>query len=136
MSRFLAGAAAGIALALALAGCGADDRGLNTNELSDLLSISNLSKLAIRSSGDPSQIVGLAIDVDVINVGDRIVDVPFLMTWTLIDDDGNTIGSGTKGLEAGLGPGQRRSVTLSIVFAPLTSLDGVRDVVTFDLIPG
>jgi hypothetical protein len=119
---------------LILAGCGTKDRVLDTDALSDLLSISNLSKLPIRSSADPSLIVGLAIDVDIINVGNERIDEPFTVTWRLRDAEGNTLGQTATRLAAGLSPGQRRSVTLNITFSPVPDLEGVQDVVTFDLI--
>jgi hypothetical protein len=123
-----------ILLATSLLGCGSTDRGLDTDELSDQLSISNLSKLHIRSPGDATLIVGLAIDVDVIHVGDLVIVDPFVMTWSLVKDNGDTLGSASKRLDGGMTPGQRRSITLNVTFGPVSSLSGVRDVVTFDLL--
>ena len=119
---------------MVLPGCGTDDRGLDTDELSDQLSITNLSKLHIRSTGDPALIVGLAIDVDLIHVGNLVIEDPFLMTWSLVGEDGVTLGSASKRLDGGMAPGQRRSITLNISFSPVSNMNGVRDVVTFDLL--
>lgn len=119
---------------LLLAGCGTDDRGLNTDTLSSLLSISNLSRLPLRSAADPSLIVAVSIEVDVVNVGEVVIDEPFTLTWELRSAAGTRMGSATRQLAAGMAPGERRTVSLEITFDPVPDLAGVQDVVTFDLI--
>jgi hypothetical protein len=112
--------------------CGTKDDELDTAQLSSMLSISNLSKIPVRDPSDPSRISGVSIQVDVINVGYWEIDVPFLMTWYLVDSEGDPLGSASKRVEAGLKAGGRVSVFLTVSFPPVSSLEGVSDVVTFD----
>ena len=123
-----------LALVIGLWSCGTRDRALNTDELSDQLSISNLNRLPIRTAGSESMIVGVAIDVDVVNVGNLVIDDAILMTWSLVAPAGGSLGLASRQLAAGLAPGERRNVTLNITLSPVTDLNGVQDVVTFDLV--
>ena len=112
--------------------CGTNDDELDTAQLSRMLSISDLSKIPIRDPSDSSRISGLSIQVDVINVGYWEIDIPFLMTWSLLDSAGKTLGSASKRVEPGLKAGGRVSVSLTVSFPSIPSLEGVSDVVTFD----
>ena len=123
---------AALLLTALLTCCGTDDDELDTAQLSTMLSISNLSKIPIKDPSDPSRISGLSIQVDVINVGYWEIDVPFLMTWSLVDGAGHVLGSASKRVEAGLKAGGRVSVFLTVSFSPISSLEGISDVVTFD----
>ena len=70
-------------------GCGSSPVSLETEILSQVLSIGNLNKLEVRDSGDANTIVGLNIQVDVINIGGVVINVPFFMTWRLRGEDGS-----------------------------------------------
>jgi hypothetical protein len=106
---------------------------LDNNDLSSLLSISDVSKIAVQDSGDPELIAGLVVETTVIHTGFVIINVPFRMTWS-IRRDGNTIGSASREFDAGFGPGQSERVRLVLEFAPVASLVGSTDAVTFDLL--
>ncbi|MEE2753509.1 MAG: hypothetical protein VX910_05960 [Candidatus Latescibacterota bacterium] len=106
---------------------------LDNNDLSSLLSISDVSKTAVQDSGDPELIAGLVVETTVIHTGFVIVTVPFRMTWS-IRRDGNTIGSASREFDAGFSPGQSERVRLVLDFGPVASLVGSTDAVTFDLL--
>jgi hypothetical protein len=122
-----------VAVGLVLAGCGASPVELDNDQLSDMLSLTNLSKRAIRSPVDPAQIIGLGVEFDVVNVAAAPVEPPFTVVWTLRDGDGRTLASATGRVDAGLAPGSSRHVALTLSFAAVASLEGYTDVVTFNL---
>ena len=62
-------------VALALWGCGTHPLDLDNDILSDMLSLSNRTRRAIQDPADPSRIVGLAVEVDIINVGALPIDL-------------------------------------------------------------
>ncbi len=76
----------------------------------------------------------MVITSTVINAGFITVDVPFLMRWSLLLD-GSVFASTTRQLAAGLSPGDSREVTLTLGFDPIGSVSGLRDAVTFDVLP-
>ncbi len=121
-------------LALALWGCGTSPLDLDNDILSDMLSLSNRTRRAIQDPADPSRIIGLAVEVDIINVGTLPIDLPFTMTWSLLDGQGNVHGSASTRVDETLAPGARRHVSLTLNFPAIPSLEGFSDAVTFDLI--
>ena len=116
-------------------GCGNKPFQLDSDDLTNMLSISNLVKHPIQDPVDSSMMIGVTIDVDVIHTGDFVIDVPFTMTWGLRDGQGALIGSGSIRLVADMSPGARRHVTLDVNFSPRANLNGIQDVVTFDPLP-
>ena len=123
-----------LALVAMLWGCGSGPAGPDSEELSRVLSISNLSKQPIQDTADPSRIVGLTIEVDVINRGALPIVVPFTLTWSLRDRQGQVLGSASRRLEGILEPGASRHVSLTLNFPATPSLEEFQDVVTFDLV--
>ena len=119
-----------------LCACGTGPTSWDNDALSGVLSIGSLSRRPVYSSVDPPQIVGVEIEVDVINVGYGSIDVPFTITWALTDAQGNVSGSASLTRRDYLNPGASWHVSLSIAFPPVQSLDDLQDVVTFDLVPG
>lgn len=116
-------------------GCGTSPLELDSDELTNLLSITNVVKQPVPDPSDESRITRVIIDVDVVHVGDYTIDVPFTMTWGLREQNGTLIGSSVVRLGEDMGRGARRHVTLNITFPPRQSLNGVQDIVTFDPLP-
>lgn len=115
-----------------LAGCSSKPA-LDNDDLSSLLSISNVVKTRIPDAANPDLVAGLTIDTTVINTGFSTVDVPFRMTWTL-RRSGQTLASQSRDFAAGFGPGDTQPVRLTLRFDPIPDLDGTTDAVTFDLL--
>ncbi len=114
--------------------CSTSPLELNTDDLNSLLSISNLNKRLIPDQSDPPGIVGLEVEADVINVGQVIVKNPFKVTWTLLGTGGDRLGSASTELAGNFSPGGTRHFSLTLSFPATVSLEGFRDVVTFDLV--
>ena len=123
-----------LACLLVCCGCGTGALEWNTDDLSDTLSIGNLVKQPVHDTADPPQIVGLRIQVDVINVGYVPIDVPFTITWSLVDRQGRTYGTASRRFNGSLAAGGSWHVSLSLSFPQTPSLEGFQDVVTFDLV--
>lgn len=114
--------------------CGSRSLGPDSEDLSSVLSISNLKKQSIEDSSDPSWIVGLSIEVDVFNRSPLPIVFPFILTWSLQDGEGRVFGSVSRRLEGNLQSGASRHVVLTLHFPATQSLDQFQDVVTFDLV--
>ena len=124
-----------LVIALVFCGCGSNPLELDNRELSNMLSLANQARRPIQDPADPSRIIGLAVEVDVINVGNLTIDVPFTMTWSLLDGQGKLHGSASQRLDGILVPGASRHVLLTLSFPAIPSLEGFQDAVTFDLVP-
>jgi hypothetical protein len=114
--------------------CGSGPSGLDEEDLSNLLAISNVSKSYLSEGGDPGLISGVVVNVDIVNIGAILIDVPFKVTWVLRDPTGDRYAHASQRVDQGLGPGQRLHLTITLRFPPLASLQGYGDAVTFDLI--
>ncbi|MDP6776113.1 MAG: hypothetical protein QGI83_05050, partial [Candidatus Latescibacteria bacterium] len=66
-----------VAVGLMLAGCGTSPVELDNDQLSDMLSLTNLSKRTIRSPVDAAQIIGVGVEFDVVNVAAVPIEAPF-----------------------------------------------------------
>ena len=119
--------------ATCLFGCDSDSRQFDNDDLSAFLSISSVIKTRIQDTTNPDLISGLIVDTTVVNVGFITMDAPFRMTWS-IRRDGDVLASATRDFAAGFAPGRREPVRLTLRFAPIVSLEGTSDVVTFDLL--
>ncbi len=119
-----------------VAGCGRNPKGLQAEELSNMLSITNLSAHPVLNQGDPPQIVAVRIDADVVHVGDVPIEEPFVLTWRLVDDQNDTVGQTSRRLEGNMEPGDVRRVTLTVEFEARESVAGLRNVATFDPVSG
>lgn len=113
--------------------CAGDPRQLDNADLSALLSISSVTRTRLQDTANPELISGLIVDTTVINTGFITIDVPFRMTWS-IRRGGDVLASATRDFAAGFAPGQSEPVRLTLRFAPIASLDGTSDAVTFDLL--
>ena len=122
-----------LSVVIVVSACSNDSLRLDNNDLSSLLSISDVTKTVVQDSGNPELIGGLVVETTVIHTGFVTVNVPFRMTWS-IRRDGKTIGSVSREFDAGFAPGQSERVRLVLDFAPVTSLVGSTDAVTFDLL--
>ena len=112
--------------------CSSNPLAFDNDSLSSILSVTNVQKSTI--SAADGRISGMVITSTVINAGFITVDVPFLMRWSLLLD-GSVFASTTRQLAAGLSPGDSREVTLTLGFDPIGSVSGLRDAVTFDVLP-
>lgn len=121
------------ALMLILCGCTTSPLEWNTDDLSDSLSIGNLTRTPVHNTADPPQIVGLRIEADVINVGYVSINVPFTITWSVTDGQDRTYAA-SKRFNGSLAAGGSWRVLLNLSFPARPSLDEFRDVVTFDLV--
>ena len=110
-----------------------ESRSLDNDILSDLLSLGAVVRTPIADTANPELIAGLIIDTTVIHTGFIMIDVPFRMRWAL-RRDGSTLASATRDFEAGFRPGDSLPVRLTIRFDPVSSLSGIGDAVTFDLL--
>ena len=115
-----------------VASCSSSPLQLDNDSLSSILSVTNVQKST--TSAADGRISGMVIASTVINAGFITVDVPFLMRWSLLRD-GSVFASTTQQMAAGLSPGDSRDVTLTLVFDPIESVSGLRDAVTFDILP-
>jgi hypothetical protein len=122
-----------LSVVIVVSACSDDSLRLDNNDLSSLLSIFDVTKTAVQDSGNSELIAGLVVETTVIHTGFVTVNIPFRMTWS-IRRDGNTIGSASREFDAGFAPGQSERVRLVLDFAPVTSLVGSTDAVTFDLL--
>ena len=118
----------------ALCGCSPNPSEWETDALSDMLSISNVNKQPIRNAADPPQIVGMRVDLEIVNVGRVPIDVPFTVTWSLRDPQGKPYASASRKLTGDMAPGALRRVSLALQFPATPTLNGFQDVVTFDLV--
>ncbi|MDA0747051.1 MAG: hypothetical protein O2954_11065 [bacterium] len=116
-------------------GCGEKSVGLDANELSNMLSLTNVSKQPIPDVLNTSQVAGVVIDVDVVQVGDFPILVPFLIRWQIRDAQGEVLGETTRRFEKDLAPGARVHTTLRVTFLARPNLGGLQDLVTFDPLP-
>lgn len=123
-----------LAIALVLCGCVSNPMDPDNRELSNMLSLSNRVKRPIQDPANPSQIIALQVEVDIINVGDLTITVPFTITWSLLDGQGKIYGSASRRLEGNMAPGAKRHVSLTLNFPATPSLEGFSDAVTFDLV--
>ncbi len=105
------------------------------DELSRLLSIGNLVKLPVQDTNDEGMFVGLEVQVDIINIGPIAIDVPFTVTWSLLDGQGGIYGSAIRQIDRTMQPGDSEKVTLIMSFPAISSLSGLQDAVTLDLVP-
>lgn len=119
------------ALAVIL-GCGRNSKALDAEELSNMLSITNLSARPVLNQDDPPLIVAVRVAADVVHVGDVPIDAPFVLTWRLVDDQNDTVGQASIRLEGNMAPGAVRPVTLTIEFEARETVAGLRNVATFD----
>lgn len=119
-----------------VAGCGRDPKGLQTEELSNMLSITNLAAQPVYNQDNPPLIVAVRIDADVVHVGDVPINEPFVLTWRLVDDQNDTVGEVSKRMEGNMVPGAVRRVTLTVQFEARESVAGLRNVATFDPVSG
>lgn len=119
-----------------LAGCGRDPTGLQTEELSNMLSITNLAAQPVFNQDNPPLIVAVRIEADVVHVGDVPIEEPFVLTWRLVDDQNETVGQTSRRLEGNMEPGAVRRVTLTVEFEARESVAGLRNVATFDPVSG
>ena len=122
-----------VMVGVGLAACGTSPVELDNDQLSEMLSLTNLSKRPIRNPLDATQIIGVGVEVDVVNVAPVPIDVSFALVWSLRDGEGRTLSSASGRIAAGLAPGSSRHVSLTLSFAAVASLEGYRDVATFDL---
>ena len=113
-------------------GCGRDSNVLDAEDLSNMLSITNLAAQPVVDQGNPPLMVAVRIDADVVHVGDVPIDIPFILTWRLTDDQNATVGQASKQFDANMEPGAVRHVTLTIQFEARESVTGLRNVATFD----
>ena len=125
-----------VVLVVVLAGCGRNPKGLQAEELSNMLSITNLSAQPVYNPGAPPLIVAVRIDADVVHVGDVPIEEPFVLTWRLVDDRNDTVGQTSRRLEGNMEPGDVRRVTLTVEFEARESVAGLRNVATFDPVSG
>ena len=128
--------AIGLVVLVVLAGCGRNPKGLQAEELSNMLSITNLSAQPVHNQGAPPLIVAVRIDADVVHVGDVPIEEPFVLTWRLVDDQNDTVGQTSRRLEGNMEPGDVRRVTLTVEFEARESVAGLRNVATFDPVSG
>ena len=123
----------GLLIALVcLSGC-TSDQVLENEDLSSLLSITDVTKTRIPDVGNPELVAGLTVDSTVIHAGFITVNVPFRMTWT-IRRDGAVFATATRDFPAGFAPGDSVPVRLTLRFDPVTDLSGTSDAVTFDIL--
>ena len=116
-----------------LVGCSSSPIALDNDDLSSVLSITNISKTPITDTTNAGLVTGLLIDAEVVNTGFFTIDVPFRMTWSL-REGGTNIGTASTSFSAGFSPGASRRVQLRILFSPVATSEGFQDVVTFDII--
>ena len=115
--------------------CGTNPLELDADDLTNMLSVTNVVKQPVPDPSDASRITSVIVDVDVVHVGDFAIDVPFTMTWGIREQSGGLIGSASARLAEDMTPGARRHVTLNVSFPPRTDLNNLQDVVTFDPLP-
>ena len=109
---------------------------MQAEELSNMLSITNLSAHPVFNQVEPPQIVAVRIDADVVHVGDVPIEEPFVLTWRLVDDQNDTVGQTSRRLEGNMAPRDVRRVTLTVEFEARESVAGLRNVATFDPVSG
>ncbi|MCZ6634159.1 MAG: hypothetical protein O7G87_12195, partial [bacterium] len=73
-------------------GCSSNPVSQVSEDLSLVLSITNLSKFLIPDRQNADLVIGVSIQVDVVNTVDVPIQVPFTITWTLRDGDGSVLG--------------------------------------------
>ena len=126
----------GLAVLVLIAGCGRNPKGLQAEELSNMLSITNLAAQSVYNQDDPPLIIAVRIDADVVHVGDVPIEEPFVLTWRLVDDQNETVGQTSRRLEGNMAPGAVRKVKLTVEFEARESVAGLRNVATFDPVSG
>lgn len=114
-------------------GCSSNPVSQISEDLSRVLSITNLSKFPIPDRQNADLVIGVSIQVDVVNTVDVPIQVPFTITWTLRDGDGSMLGQASQEL-AGLAARGRERVAFTIPFEARPDLSGIRDEVTFDVV--
>ncbi len=120
------------AVLIAVSGCSGKLDVLDAEDLSNMLSITNLSAQPVLNQDNPPRIVGVRIEADVVHVGEVPIDVSFILTWRLVDDQNATVGQASKQLDGNMDPGAVRRVTLTVEFEARESVAGLRNVATFD----
>jgi hypothetical protein len=113
--------------------CSNDSLRLDNNDLSSLLSITDVAKTVVQDDSNPELVAGLIVNTTVIHTGFVRINVPFRMTWQL-RRDGTTVGAASRDFDSGFAPAQTERVRLVLSFPPVVSLDGVTDAVTFDFL--
>jgi hypothetical protein len=116
-----------------LPACGGDNTLVANQQLSDALSISNVVKREIRDPDDPSQLVGLVVDIDLVNTRLIPIEAPFDVAWTLQDAGGDNFATDTVRIDR-MSSGAVRRLVFTFGFGPIPSLAGFRDAVTFDFV--
>jgi len=109
------------------------DPTLDNDQLSTLLSLGAVTKTNLPDLGNPDLIAGLVVDTTVIHTGFLTIDLPFRMTWSM-RRDGQVVATATRDFPAGFAPGDSVPVRLTLRFTPTSTLSGISDAVTFDLL--
>ncbi len=120
------------AVLIVVSGCSGKSNVLDAEDLSNMLSITNLSAQPVLNQANPPLIVAVRIDADVVHVGEVPIDVPFILTWRLTDDQNATVGQASKQFDGNMEPGAVRHVTLTVEFEARESVAGLRNAATFD----
>ena len=122
-----------LTLALVYWGCSSNPVSQVSEDLSRVLSITNLSKFPIPDRQNADLVIGVSIQVDVVNTADVPIQVPFTITWVLRGGDGAVLGQASQQL-AGLAARGRERVAFTISFEARPDLSSIRDEVTFDAV--
>ena len=88
-------------LLLPLSFCEGNPAAFDDAYLNDVLTISRIRKRTIQGT-DADQISALVLDLQVDNRSDTSVDVPFRMTWTLMERDGTLVGMAVERFPEGI----------------------------------
>ena len=123
-----------LGLLVVVAGCGRTPLEWTREDLSDVLSITNLSRQPVYNAETPPSVIGLRVQADVVNTGIVTIDVPFDVTWSLLNAQGKVYASASQRIEDAVLPGERRRVSLVLEFSAIPGLEGYREAVTFDLV--
>ncbi len=123
-----------LGLLVAVVGCGRTPLDWTRDDLSGVLSLTNLSRQPVYNTETPRSVVGLRVQAEVVNTGIVTIDVPFDVTWSLLDAQGKVYASASQRIEDGLLPGERRRVSLVLEFSEIPGLEGYREAATFDLV--
>ena len=91
-------------LLLPLSFCEGNPAAFDDVYLNDVLTISRIGKRTVQDS-DAEQISALVLDLQVDNRSETSVDVPFRMTWTLMERDGTLVGMAVERFPEGISAG-------------------------------